>query len=100
MHGIRLASPILLTVVILLASGPRTSAGQGAPQSRRASKSADGRTLPNNCTLCHTVLAQLESGVPLMKQEVGVAYKHSTNIGKLTDADCNSCHKGGAERHP
>jgi hypothetical protein len=46
MQGTRLASIVLLTAVILLASGPKASAGQGAPQPRRAFKTQAASSSP------------------------------------------------------
>jgi nitrate/TMAO reductase-like tetraheme cytochrome c subunit len=57
--------------------------------------SADGKVIPKDCNSCHTVLEQLESGVPLMRQEEGVSFKHPVDIGDLTQVTCSDCHNGG-----
>lgn len=57
--------------------------------------SADGKLIPKDCDTCHTVLAQSESGVPLMQHEVGVPFQHPVDIGNLTQVTCSDCHSGG-----
>jgi uncharacterized protein with WD repeat len=34
--------------------------------------STDGKVIPKDCNTCHTVLAQLESGTPLIRHEEGI----------------------------
>jgi hypothetical protein len=58
--------------------------------------SSDGRIIPKQCNTCHTVLDQLESGVPLIRHEVGEAFKHPIDVGDLTQVACSDCHTGGA----
>jgi hypothetical protein len=57
--------------------------------------SADGKVIPKNCNTCHTVIDQLESGVPLIQHEVGMRFKHPIDIGDLTQVTCSDCHTGG-----
>jgi nitrate/TMAO reductase-like tetraheme cytochrome c subunit len=57
--------------------------------------STDGKAIPNGCTTCHTVLAQLQSGVPLIRHEEGVPFEHPVDIGDLTQVTCSGCHTGG-----
>jgi nitrate/TMAO reductase-like tetraheme cytochrome c subunit len=57
--------------------------------------SADGKVIPKDCTTCHTVLAQLQSGMPLIRHEVGVPFEHPIDIGDLTQVTCSDCHNGG-----
>ena len=57
--------------------------------------SPEGKVIPKDCTICHTILAQLESGVPLMKHEVGVSFHHPIDIGDLAQVTCSDCHTGG-----
>jgi nitrate/TMAO reductase-like tetraheme cytochrome c subunit len=57
--------------------------------------SADGKVIPKDCNTCHTVLAQSESGVALMRHEVGVPFQHPVDIGDLTQVTCSDCHTGG-----
>jgi hypothetical protein len=56
--------------------------------------SSDGKVIPKDCSSCHTVLAQLESGVPLIRHEEGVPFKHPVDIGDLTQVTCSDCHTG------
>jgi len=57
--------------------------------------SADGKVIPKDCNTCHTVLAQSESGVPLMEHEVGVPFQHPVDLGDMTQVNCRDCHTGG-----
>ncbi len=57
--------------------------------------SSDGKVIPKDCTVCHTVLAQLQSGVALIRHEVGVPFEHPVDIGDLTQVTCSDCHNGG-----
>jgi ribosomal protein S27E len=57
--------------------------------------SADGKVIPKDCTVCHTVLAELQSGVALIRHEVGVPFEHPVDIGDLTQVTCSDCHNGG-----
>jgi len=57
--------------------------------------SADGKVIPNTCNTCHTVLQQVESGVPVMGNVAGVQFKHPADIGDLTQVTCSDCHTGG-----
>jgi nitrate/TMAO reductase-like tetraheme cytochrome c subunit len=57
--------------------------------------SADGKVIPKDCNTCHTVLAQMESGTPLMGHEEGVPFQHPVDIGDMTQVNCSDCHTGG-----
>jgi len=57
--------------------------------------SADGRVIPKTCDTCHTVLAEVQSGAPLMSHEQGVPFQHPVDIGDLTQVTCSDCHTGG-----
>lgn len=57
--------------------------------------SAEGKVIPKGCNTCHTVLSQLQSGTPLMGEEVGVPFQHPVDIGDLTQVTCSDCHTGG-----
>jgi nitrate/TMAO reductase-like tetraheme cytochrome c subunit len=57
--------------------------------------SSDGKVIPKDCNTCHTVLAQLQSGVPLIKHEEGIPFEHPVDIGDLTQVTCSDCHDGG-----
>jgi hypothetical protein len=54
----------------------------------------DGKVIPKDCNVCHTLLSQSESGVPLMRQEKGVPFQHPVDIGDLTQVTCSDCHTG------
>lgn len=58
--------------------------------------SAGGKVVPKDCDACHTVLAELQSGTPLMRREPGVPFQHPVDIGDLTQVICSDCHTGGA----
>ena len=57
--------------------------------------SADGKVVPKGCNTCHTVLSEMQSGTPLIGQEVGVPFQHPVDIGDLTQVSCSDCHTGG-----
>lgn len=56
--------------------------------------SSDGKVISKDCKACHTVIGQVESGVPL-QHELGTAFKHPVDIGDLTQVNCSDCHTGG-----
>ena len=57
--------------------------------------SSDGKVIPKDCNSCHTVLAQLESGAPLISHEEGIPFEHPVDLGDLTLVTCSDCHTGG-----
>jgi nitrate/TMAO reductase-like tetraheme cytochrome c subunit len=57
--------------------------------------SAEGKVVTKDCNACHTVLQQVESGVPAMGQMAGTGFKHPVDIGDLAGVTCNDCHTGG-----
>ena len=57
--------------------------------------SSDGKVISKDCNTCHTVLGQLQSGVPLIQHEEGIPFKHPVDIGDLTQVTCSDCHTGG-----
>jgi len=57
--------------------------------------SSEGKVIPKDCTSCHTVIAELESGVPLLRQEPSIAFQHPVDIGDLQQVTCSDCHTGG-----
>lgn len=57
--------------------------------------SAGGKVIPKDCNTCHTVLAQKESGTPLMGREEGVPFQHPVDLGDMTQVNCSDCHTGG-----
>lgn len=56
-------------------------------------KSDDGKTIPNDCKLCHTIISQqYENEKPQYSVE-GLEYLHPVEIGKaLYDMKCSDCH--------
>jgi hypothetical protein len=57
--------------------------------------SSDGKVIPKDCNTCHTVLAQLESGTPLIRHEEGIPFEHPVDLGDLTQVTYSDCHTGG-----
>jgi hypothetical protein len=57
--------------------------------------STDGKVIPKDCNTCHTVLAQMESGTPVMRREEGVPFQHPVDLGDMTQVNCSDCHTGG-----
>jgi hypothetical protein len=57
--------------------------------------SSDNKVIPKGCATCHTVLAQMQSGVAMIKHEEGVPFQHPIAIGDLTQVSCSDCHTGG-----
>jgi nitrate/TMAO reductase-like tetraheme cytochrome c subunit len=57
--------------------------------------SADGKVIPKKCDTCHTVLAEVTSGSPLIGHEHGIAFQHPIDLGDLTQVTCSDCHTGG-----
>jgi nitrate/TMAO reductase-like tetraheme cytochrome c subunit len=56
--------------------------------------SADGRTVPKDCNICHTVLEQQEGATSLISA-AGTTFRHPVDIGDLTQVTCSDCHNGG-----
>lgn len=57
--------------------------------------SSDGKVVSKDCNTCHTVLQQVESGVPVMGTVGGVSFEHPVDIGDLSQVTCSDCHTGG-----
>ena len=57
--------------------------------------SADGKVVPKDCNTCHTVLAELESGQPVIGSAQGIPFKHPVDLGDMTQVNCSDCHSGG-----
>ncbi|HXZ81503.1 MAG TPA: NapC/NirT family cytochrome c [Terriglobales bacterium] len=57
--------------------------------------SAEGKVLSKECNICHTVIAQVESGQPVIGSAQGIAFKHPVDLGDMTAVSCNDCHTGG-----
>jgi hypothetical protein len=64
-----------------------------------AHKSADGRVIRNDCTLCHTVLDQGEAGT--LVRTLDGSFRHPVALGELANLSCNTCHRGNKPfQHP
>lgn len=59
--------------------------------------SKEGKAISKDCTICHTLLGQQESGVQLGSNNLGLNFKHPVEIGDLANASCSDCHTGGAQ---
>ena len=59
--------------------------------------SADGKVIPKDCNSCHSVLAELESGQPVIGSAQGIAFKHPVDLGDITQVTCSDCHNGGGQ---
>ncbi len=57
--------------------------------------SSDGRVITKKCDTCHTVIAEVESGQPVMGSTQGMAFKHPVDLGDMTAVNCADCHTGG-----
>ena len=56
--------------------------------------SAAGKTIPNACDTCHTVLEQAETQTPVTLNAPSTAFKHPVDIGDLQAVKCSDCHTG------
>jgi nitrate/TMAO reductase-like tetraheme cytochrome c subunit len=56
--------------------------------------SADGKVVPKDCSVCHSLLEQQEGATRLISSQ-GVAFNHPVDIGDLTQVTCSDCHTGG-----
>jgi len=56
--------------------------------------SADGRVVPKDCDICHSILEEQE-GVTRLISSQGIAFKHPVDIGDLSQVTCSDCHNGG-----
>ncbi len=63
--------------------------------------SSTGKTISKDCTICHTLLGQEESGVAMSNlmgpNNKGLTFKHPADIGDLANVNCSDCHTGGAQ---
>lgn len=58
--------------------------------------SEDGKVIPKNCNICHSVLTQSETQLPVTATTPTNTFKHPVDIGDLTQATCSDCHTGAA----
>jgi NapC/NirT cytochrome c family, N-terminal region len=57
--------------------------------------SPDGKVIKKECDLCHTILAQEQSGVST-GSEANVNFQHPVDLGDMKQVNCSDCHTGGA----
>lgn len=58
-----------------------------------------GKVIRNDCNICHTVLDQVNKGVPVAVENG--AFRHPVELGDLSRHNCTHCHTGNsAFRHP
>jgi nitrate/TMAO reductase-like tetraheme cytochrome c subunit len=57
--------------------------------------SAEGKVISKDCNVCHTVLAQMESGKQLIATTSGAKFTHPVDLGDMTAVNCADCHTGG-----
>ncbi len=57
--------------------------------------SSDGKAVTKQCDVCHTVIAELESGTPVYGSTQGMPFKHPVDLGDITAVNCSDCHTGG-----
>src|SRR4051812_624954 len=57
--------------------------------------SAEGKVISKDCNVCHTVLAQTESGKQLIATTSGAKFTHPVDLGDMTAVNCADCHTGG-----
>jgi hypothetical protein len=59
--------------------------------------SSDGKVIRKDCTICHTIVGQVEGGQALSNNIQGAEFKHPVDIGDITQANCTDCHTGGPQ---
>ena len=57
--------------------------------------SPDGKVIPKDCNVCHTIMAQTESGKQLIQTAQGAKFTHPVDLGDMTAVNCSDCHSGG-----
>jgi hypothetical protein len=58
----------------------------------------DGKTIRNDCDMCHTIVSQGPSTEPTATPAGGFVFAHPVDIdGAETEGACTECHEGGAE---
>jgi len=56
---------------------------------------ADGKVIPRDCDLCHTILAQQNGDQPERFDIKGIPFEHPEDIGgEWETTNCNECHTG------
>ncbi|HWR16550.1 MAG TPA: NapC/NirT family cytochrome c [Terriglobales bacterium] len=57
--------------------------------------SAEGKVITKDCNVCHTIMAQMESGKQLIQVAEGAKFTHPVDLGDLGAVNCADCHTGG-----
>ena len=61
--------------------------------------SKEGKTIRNDCSICHTTIDQTFAGKTI--QPAGGAFEHPVNLGDKNTWQCAACHKGDQSfKHP
>jgi nitrate/TMAO reductase-like tetraheme cytochrome c subunit len=55
--------------------------------------SADGKVIPKDCSLCHSVMSQQEGSAPAVNA-AAKPFQHPVDLGDLTQLNCADCHTG------
>jgi cytochrome c2 len=59
-------------------------------------KSQDGRTIPKDCNLCHTIIDQIQENIPPGTQVKN--FVHPVDIGDdLYKTNCSDCHMAAGQ---
>jgi hypothetical protein len=59
-------------------------------------KSPEGKVISKDCTICHTMLGQIQENVP--KGKPVTEFVHSVDIGdELNNTNCSECHSAGGQ---
>lgn len=56
--------------------------------------SPEGKVIPKDCNVCHTILGQQENAVNISSMP-GLEFKHPVDLGDITAVSCSDCHSGG-----
>lgn len=57
--------------------------------------SAEGKVISKDCNICHTIMAQSESGKQLIQTAQGAKFTHPVDLGDMSAVNCADCHSGG-----
>jgi nitrate/TMAO reductase-like tetraheme cytochrome c subunit len=57
--------------------------------------SSEGKVISKDCNVCHTILAQTESGKQLIQTAQGAKFTHPVDLGDMGAVNCADCHNGG-----
>jgi nitrate/TMAO reductase-like tetraheme cytochrome c subunit len=56
--------------------------------------SSDGRTIPNDCDSCHTIIGETRTAKD-MSTVAGQHFQHPIDLATLVGVNCDTCHTGG-----